>query len=397
MSQQRIRIAIVAATFPPSVGGGIASAHFRLGQLLANSGADVRYFAYLDPLPSTDNTIRQTSTHTWNRVVRRFCSLFFRLFDPSGRAYQTADILASWQGARKLRHDLEVFAPNEIILPDHGCPGLALGGLRTNARVSLVAHHNPMRFISQPGLNPHSILDARIAVALEKISLRYVDRIVAPCHYMETCTRETYKFKGPISVIPNLIDFATLDSIAPHDFRERIGLEASTPVIYVPSAASRFKGSVLLSELLAEIREAVGSPIGYYLSGSMSTEFRRSLPAGLAIFAPGSVPAMQNLSYVKACTLAVSPTMIENFSMALLEAQLIGLPVVTFDVGGNRELVEHGQSGSIVPLNDVHALAELAASWLDRLLKTDASSIRTSCRRRFDPALWLPMWLSEKT
>jgi glycosyltransferase involved in cell wall biosynthesis len=48
----------------------------------------------------------------------------------------------------------------------------------------------------------------------------------------------------------------------------------------------------------------------------------------------------------------------EGMSNAIMEAMLAGLPVVASDVGGNSELVVHGETGFICPLNDAEAFAE---------------------------------------
>lgn len=48
----------------------------------------------------------------------------------------------------------------------------------------------------------------------------------------------------------------------------------------------------------------------------------------------------------------------EGYSMALLEASATALAIVATDVGGNREIVQHGVTGSIVPAHDVEALAQ---------------------------------------
>ena len=48
----------------------------------------------------------------------------------------------------------------------------------------------------------------------------------------------------------------------------------------------------------------------------------------------------------------------ESFGVVCIEAMASGLPVVATDVGGNAELVAHGETGTIVPADDADALAE---------------------------------------
>lgn len=47
----------------------------------------------------------------------------------------------------------------------------------------------------------------------------------------------------------------------------------------------------------------------------------------------------------------------EGYSMALLEACASALPIVATDVGGNREIVESGVNGQLVPAGDAEAFA----------------------------------------
>ena len=48
----------------------------------------------------------------------------------------------------------------------------------------------------------------------------------------------------------------------------------------------------------------------------------------------------------------------EGLSNALIEAMMVGLPCITTDYPGARELIVDGETGLVTPLNDVDALAE---------------------------------------
>jgi sugar transferase (PEP-CTERM/EpsH1 system associated) len=54
----------------------------------------------------------------------------------------------------------------------------------------------------------------------------------------------------------------------------------------------------------------------------------------------------------------VLPSLAEGISNTILEAMATGLPVVATAVGGNPELVQAGQTGDLVPADDVDAMAQ---------------------------------------
>lgn len=54
----------------------------------------------------------------------------------------------------------------------------------------------------------------------------------------------------------------------------------------------------------------------------------------------------------------LTPIKNEGFSNAILEEMAAGKPVVATDVGGNAEAVVHGETGYIIPPNDVDALVQ---------------------------------------
>lgn len=56
----------------------------------------------------------------------------------------------------------------------------------------------------------------------------------------------------------------------------------------------------------------------------------------------------------------------EGLPNVLIEAQQLGVPVVSTDAGGAREAFVPGQTGTVVPVADVAAVAAAVAEWLDR-------------------------------
>lgn len=65
------------------------------------------------------------------------------------------------------------------------------------------------------------------------------------------------------------------------------------------------------------------------------------------------VPALMN-----AADGYVMSSVLEGLPMVLLEAAATGLPIVATDVGGNAQIVRHGETGVLVPANDSRSLAE---------------------------------------
>jgi glycosyltransferase involved in cell wall biosynthesis len=61
---------------------------------------------------------------------------------------------------------------------------------------------------------------------------------------------------------------------------------------------------------------------------------------------------------LSAADLFVLATRNEGWANVLLEAMACGLPVVTTDVGGNREVICNPRIGKIVPFGDGAALAD---------------------------------------
>jgi glycosyltransferase involved in cell wall biosynthesis len=63
-------------------------------------------------------------------------------------------------------------------------------------------------------------------------------------------------------------------------------------------------------------------------------------------------------TYLNKATCFVHPAIYEPFGLVLLEAMAAGLPVVSLDGGGNRDIMVDGKNGFLIEENDAHIFVE---------------------------------------
>lgn len=369
------RIAIVSSSFPPVSAGGVASSHYNLYRALAKRGFEVRIYTFQDyKVAANEKDVTRGGIPPYvAKVLRRFIGLCFRVVDPSRVAYNVADVAVSALPCMMLSSRINQFQPEILILPDHGCPGLFITKPK-ECRTILISHHNPARFLKNPLCGLHSEYDARLTITFENRVLQKVDVVVCPSRHMSEMFRKTYEYSGLLTVIPNMVDTELIASIPVHDVRASLGLQEDSVLIYIPSAGSVYKGSRFVFEIIRRICAYGRESIGFYLSGSIDSSLKhelRSVPPNARVYAPGYLSYNENLAIVKACSFGISPTLFESFGMAILEANFCGVPMVSFDVGGNADVISNGRNGFLVPYLDVEALMNAACRLMEDKYRAD--------------------------
>jgi glycosyltransferase involved in cell wall biosynthesis len=144
--------------------------------------------------------------------------------------------------------------------------------------------------------------------------------------------------------------------------RSALGVDARAIVLTAVGRLVPQKTHEMFLEALSRIRRAHPSVVGWVVGhGPLRADLEaraRALglfPEGVRFFGErGDVPLLLKMSDAFVLPTAVR----EGLSLSILEAMAAGLPVVVTDVGGNREVVEDGTTGLLVPPGDPQALAD---------------------------------------
>ncbi len=360
---KRYRIAIITRSFPPK-SGGIASAHYNLFQLLRNDH-DVRAFAFDDGDASTEQaTLRKSG-----KIAAALCQAFFafqvRRVDRKADPHYCRSLASVIPASFALGAPLRRFRPDIVIVPDNYVPALAMP-MPPDASVIWMSRNNYRRFADQPLVASRHWFDVHLAHRMELRALRKAHHVVCPSHYMKRVFSETYPVDLPIKVIYNFMDPTNLEQVRPSNLRTEMGLSGDVRLIYLPSAGTAIKGKRYVYEIIRRLSNE--NHAAFYISGPIERDLQRELDhldSSIKVFAPGHLNYQENLKHVAACDFAISPTLIENLSNAIVEGLLLGLPFITFDTGGNREIVHTGVNGAVVPYLDVEGLVHHAQEYLN--------------------------------
>ncbi len=171
--------------------------------------------------------------------------------------------------------------------------------------------------------------------------------------------------------------------------RKGLGLEERTTVVFL-GRLSHVKGpDVLMRAVSTGVLEETNSQLVFLGGGNMEVSLReaaRAIPAGRVRF-EGFVPHGRVSEWLGASDLLVLPSRSEGLPFALVEALSLGVPVVASNVGGIPELVKGGETGWLVPPEDVGALERALRSALsdpEALERMGRAGRRLVLEGRFD-------------
>lgn len=117
------------------------------------------------------------------------------------------------------------------------------------------------------------------------------------------------------------------------------------------------KGLLPLIEQVGRLAEEMPDRLSLLVVGHGSEEVRRLVPSCLNL---ATLPFLQDphelAQALNLCDVLLYPTRAENLSLTCLFALSCGVPVISYDVGGQGEAVRDGVNGFLVPMGDHMAM-----------------------------------------
>lgn len=268
------------------------------------------------------------------------------------------------------------------------------------ARASVLHGHSSAggalaRLVARPAgipvlYTPNGLADGRVSRAAERALGRLTTRMVA---VSESEARDAAQLglcpPDRIVVVPNGID-VTASSGGP-DLRESLKLSPGTPLVGTIARLVHQKAPEQFVEICAGV--AALHPDAHFLligAGPLQSEVEASVLAHhlgdrwhQIEFLPNASAVMDQLDVF------VLASRFEGGPYAPLEAMRAGTPVVLSDVVGNRDSVEDGVSGRVLPFGATAEMARAVADLLDDPERRAAMSEagRARLESRFDVRL----------
>jgi glycosyltransferase involved in cell wall biosynthesis len=212
------------------------------------------------------------------------------------------------------------------------------------------------------GTMPGYLGDARRTPIIE--TLRGATRLIAVSTSLAEAAREAAGDDLAVRVIGNGVDTALFCPGEREAARRELGVNEVGPILLTVGGLVPRKGVQRVLEALPELRRR--HPDLLYMvvgGGSAEGDFRATLESRIAelglqdcVRLLGAVAPEDLPRYYRAADLFVLATANEGWANALQEALACGTPVVTTDVGGNREVLGAESRGLVIPFGDPDAL-----------------------------------------
>lgn len=254
---------------------------------------------------------------------------------------------------------------------------------------------------------PEAFAKSRLSIPIKRIVARRANRIVLIAKsqiekYKQVFALNVAKLvyvpnSRPIKTIHEKVSSLRQDKLV---LRRKLGLPAGPIVICIARLANQ-KGQSDLIRAISLFQSAERDSAWLVLVGdgpdldSLKT-LAKEIAQERVIFAGHQVDPIQ---WLAAVDIFVLPSLCEGLPGALIEAMAAGLPCVATDIPGNRDLIQDGKTGLLVPVGEPQAIAEAVKRLLSdpELASRCAQSGYELVAREFDESKEKDAWMKLMT
>ena len=165
-----------------------------------------------------------------------------------------------------------------------------------------------------------------------------------------------------INVVPNGVDLTLFNGIErDYDFRRKFAMDNEKIILFMGRLVYEKGIQTLISAMPKILSHYNDSKLIIAGKGGMIDELRAQvnyLGLGNKVYFTGYLGSKDVQKMYKCADVAVFPSTYEPFGIVALEAMLSGTPVVTSDIGGLNEIVEHGVNGMKSYAGNPNSLAD---------------------------------------
>ncbi len=186
---------------------------------------------------------------------------------------------------------------------------------------------------------------------------RQVETLITPSRYLKSLVCSWGVPENRIQVIYNAVEKLSECPGTKPETRKQLGFSETDRLLVTVGRLVPWKGIDLLIRAIAQLDESVKLLIiGDGPEKNKLTDLAENLSVTNRVTLLGKANRHHALACMQASDVFVLNTGYEGFSHVLLEAMMVGTPVITTSVCGNPELVIHEENGLLVEQGDLKML-----------------------------------------
>ena len=278
-------------------------------------------------------------------------------------------------------------SPADVLHANYFLSGLVAHRLKHELDIPFVTTFHTLAKVKAEGGD----LESEWRHHAEQDIISCADAICVSCSEEENQFRRLYgNPRGRIEIVAPGVEHAFFAPGERHGARRALDLPPTAPVLLFVGRIQPLKAPDVAVRALAELRRPdallliVGGASGTDGSAEVDHLHRLIDELGVADQVRFVPPQPHHIlsTYYRAADAVVVPSRSESFGLVALEASACGVPVVASGVGGLLTLVDHGETGYLVPDRDPALFAHYLREIIDHPSHAAALSARGAERAK---------------